>query len=163
MGRGNLASHHDCGRSGWLLHRGSAPATLVASEKTAQWTSVQPKTGELLPAGTLELKSGLIEVRMVSGASMIVEGPATFRVRSQNAVDLGAGHLTAVVPEAAHGFAVQTPSAMVVDLGTEFGVGVETDAATHLEVFLGKVQAGPRMQVPRMMRSGPSRSTRRRM
>jgi concanavalin A-like lectin/glucanase superfamily protein/FecR-like protein len=136
-----------------LLHTRSSPATLTASVN-AEWITAQPKTGERLPAGTLELGSGLIEVKFVSGASMIVEGPAKFRIRSENSVVLDAGHLTAVVPERAHGFTVQTPSATVVDLGTEFGVGVESGAATHLEVFRGKITAGP------LHTGGPDNATR---
>lgn len=127
----------------WLVLRSRPVPAVFATSVGANWVTVQPKAGARLPAGMLELRSGLAQVQFVSGASMIVEGPSRFRVRSDNAVELEAGRLTAIVPGRAHGFTVQTPSARIVDLGTEFGVSVEGESATHVQVFRGKVEVGP--------------------
>jgi hypothetical protein len=130
--------------AGGLFHL-KAPAATLAASVDAQWdpASAQPTPGMRLATNTLDLNSGLAEVRFASGAVMIVQGPARFRIRSNNAVDLDAGRLTAVVPAGAHGFAVHTPSATAVDLGTEFGVVVSDDRSTRIEVFRGKVEARP--------------------
>jgi len=127
-----------------LFHSKPSPATL-ATTVDSRWASAsaQPTSGTVLPTSTLELEAGLAEVRFASGADMIVQGPARFRIRSNNAVDLDAGRMTALVPASAHGFAVHTPSATAVDLGTEFGVAVPDDHSTRIEVFRGKVEARP--------------------
>jgi hypothetical protein len=132
------------GLAGWMVFGSSRSTATFAASIDAQWDwGAAPQLRERLPAKLLNLKAGLAEVRFESGAEMIVEGPSQFRIRSDNGVDLHAGRLTAVVPASAHGFAVHTPSATAVDLGTEFGVAVPDDHSTHIEVFRGKVEARP--------------------
>jgi len=127
-----------------LLHSSAASATFAVSSE-AKWepSMAQWNVGQRLPDRAITLESGLAKIDFDSSASAIIEGPATFRARSNNSIDLNAGRLTAIVPAAAHGFTVRTPSATVVDLGTEFGVAVADDQSTHLEVFRGTVQATP--------------------
>jgi hypothetical protein len=128
----------------------TAPATLLAASG-AMWEiphdgMIMP--GQRLPAGTLALTEGLAEVRLDGGATVVIEAPARFRIDGPNAADLHAGRLAATVPPAAHGFAVQTPSGRVVDLGTEFGVHASPGQSTALDVFVGKVQVAPRAGAP---------------
>ena len=99
--------------------------------------------GQRLPTEPLTLEAGLAEVRFDNGVSMILEAPARVHVRSDMQVELARGKLVATVTERASGFAVDTTSARVVDLGTEFGVEVDPSGATQVEVFRGKVQAKP--------------------
>ena len=40
-------------------------------------------------------------------------------------------------------FAVRTPTAVVTDLGTEFGIEVSDEGVTDTQVFVGKVQVAP--------------------
>jgi hypothetical protein len=131
---------------GWMVFRPAVSSATLATSVDAQWDSgaAGPTSGERLPAKTLNLKSGLAEMRLASGASVIVEGPAKFRVGQDNAVDLDSGRLTAVVPVAAHGFSVRTPSAVVVDLGTDFGVSVNASGETTVSVFQGRVEVAQR-------------------
>jgi hypothetical protein len=51
--------------------------------------------------------------------------------------------MTVFVSAGAHGFAVQTPSARVVDLGTEFGVVVDAAGASETHVLRGTVECTP--------------------
>jgi hypothetical protein len=121
-----------------------AVATLtgvVEAKWDAPHDSLHP--GQSLPSGELYLKSGLAEIRLKSGVSVILQAPARFQVDSDNAIDLKLGKLTAVVPAVAQGFSVQTATGRVVDLGTEFGVSVSKIGATALEVFRGTVRAEP--------------------
>src|SRR6185436_1902405 len=53
------------------------------------------------------------------------------------------GTLAATVPPKAHGFAVSTPRARVVDLGTEFGVRVNVAGQTDVHVLQGEVTLAP--------------------
>jgi hypothetical protein len=57
------------------------------------------------------------------------------------------GKLAAAVPRAARGYTIITPTAEVVDLGTEFGVSVDRSGASEVHVFDGEVVTralGPR-------------------
>ena len=49
------------------------------------------------------------------------------------------------MPAAAVGFGVQTSTVDVVDLGTEFGMTVDTAGTTDLCVLKGSVEAMPRI------------------
>ena len=114
----------------------------------AQWVMPGPDTaiptGAKLVAGRrLELGRGLAEISFNSGAGIILEGPAVFEPTSENGGVLHSGKLAANVPAGAAGFSVHTPSAMIVDLGTEFGVAVEADGTSEVQVFSGSVEISP--------------------
>ncbi len=91
-----------------------------------------------LPAGGYELRAGVVEFTYASGAVVIIESPAQFELRGPSSVGLRTGKLSARVPEAAVGFTVETPSASVVDLGTEFGVNAGAKSS-EVHVFRGEV------------------------
>ncbi|QDU88543.1 FecR protein [Pirellulimonas nuda] len=96
--------------------------------------------GEHLYAGRqLKIDSGLAQLTFESGAQLILQGPVKFELRSDMEADLGRGKLAAVVPQQAHGFSVRTPTAEIVDLGTEFGLEVDETGATDVHVFQGEV------------------------
>jgi hypothetical protein len=101
------------------------------------------------------LASGLMEISYDSGAKVILQGPCTYQVESKIGGFLSFGRVTAKVGThgenkiaqgksqgrgRAEGFFVRTPSATVTDLGTEFGVEVDTFGASKAHVFQGKVE-----------------------
>jgi len=102
------------------------------------------------------LKSGLLEITYNSGAKVILQGPATFIADSNRGGLLTLGKLTALVqnnsaaepihreqgdPSRPHSlFIVRTPTAVLTDLGTEFGVEVDREGGTLLRVFRGLVK-----------------------
>ncbi len=93
----------------------------------------------------VELLEGSAEITFHSGAVVTLTGPAVFVVDAASRSSLRRGELTARVPRRAKGFAVNTPTAVVVDLGTEFGVIVTPgeDGAAAVEevhVFTGRVE-----------------------
>ena len=77
---------------------------------------------------------------------MRIEGPAEFTPRSADRIEFVRGRLVAYVPRQARGFTVGTPSAEVVDLGTEFGVEVDAQGGTDLHVIRGRVEVKPTAQ-----------------
>ena len=99
------------------------------------------QAGQRLPATALFLQSGFAEIKFDAGAIIIVEAPARFQVRAGNSVELTSGQLSAKVPAGAIGFAVETTTTRVVDLGTEFGVAISPDGSNDIQVFKGKVRA----------------------
>ncbi|MEQ8211278.1 MAG: FecR domain-containing protein [Lacipirellulaceae bacterium] len=96
------------------------------------------------PGEQVELAAGLLQLTFDSGAKVIVQGPARFVPMSSMQARLERGKLSAVVSESARGYTVMTPSAEVVDLGTEFALDVRDDGATELHVLEGEVVARQR-------------------
>ncbi len=84
------------------------------------------------------LQSGIIQIEFFSGVKATIEGPAEFSVPTDDQIKLRFGKLHAFVSPAATGFTIRTPSAKVIDLGTEFGVKTELDGSTEVHVFRGK-------------------------
>jgi FecR-like protein len=106
----------------------------------ARWSGGAPlKIGDYLPATTLHLQSGVVELAFASGAKAAIEGPAEIKVTKRNSIELRQGKLSADVPHQAIGFAVQTPNATVTDLGTRFGIDAKARDASEVDVFEGKV------------------------
>jgi hypothetical protein len=121
--------------------------------------------GAHVPLGRkYSLASGLMEITYESGARVILQGPCEYEVQSNAGGYLADGRLTVRVerkPEAAKRpqnavaksevakappaiqtalFSIRTPTAVVTDLGTEFGVEVTKAGVTKAHVFLGKVK-----------------------
>jgi len=125
------------------------PVTVATLSRTldSAWgdKASRPVAGEPLSAGRrLELAGGLAQITMTGGTTVILEGPATMVLDSDRRVLLETGKLAAEVPKAAIGFTVQTPQAVVVDLGTDFGVSVDAEGATEAHVFAGSVEVAAR-------------------
>jgi hypothetical protein len=112
-----------------------------------KWSARRPSslTGAHLVTGReLELESGLAEVTFRGGAVVVLQGPCKFTVDEPNAGSLAAGHLIARVNQQARGFRVLTPTADIVDLGTEFGVSAHPDGTTAIAVLRGTVSVDAR-------------------
>ncbi len=111
------------------------------------------------------LSSGLLEITYDSGAKVILPGPCTYEVESTAGGYLSLGKLTALVEKrggkgsrskvqgprpSLHPssfilhpsslFSVRTPTAIITDLGTEFGVEVSDEGNTESRVFRGSVK-----------------------
>ena len=108
-----------------------------------------------------KLDSGLMEITYNTGAKVILQGPAAYKVESRDGGFLSVGKLTArlekkeehvassnpqspippspLAPRSSPLFTVRTPTAMVTDLGTEFGVEVDKQGVTTSHVFRGAV------------------------
>ena len=114
---------------------------VVTQSVDAQWGGdVQPRTGSLLTAGKLRLKSGLAQIEFYSGVRLILDGPSEVELVSANQAICHAGRLRAHVPPQARGFSVTAPKFKVVDLGTEFGLEVESTGNAKVQVFDGEVE-----------------------
>ena len=132
----------------------------ITGMKDCQWA--KPNTQTVLGASVpLEreyaLSSGLMEITYISGAKVVLEGPCTFKVDSNAGGCLVLGKLTARVETkdsefkvqdsgsdtAPSSFVVKTPTAIVTDLGTEFGIKVNKNGETTAHVLEGQVEFKP--------------------
>jgi hypothetical protein len=113
------------------------------------------------------LLSGLMEITYDSGAKVILQGPCNYEVRSKTAGYLSDGRLTARIDKKrAQGattarqhetldraisglhaarsssplFSIETATATIADLGTEFGVEVDKSGICRTHVYQGKVE-----------------------
>ena len=121
----------------------AAHVAVITDEDNAVWgagTSIAG-IGSALRPGTLTLESGRVEIDFACGAKVFLRGPAEFSLLSAARGKLHHGELSAVVPEGAEGFVIDTPSVEVVDLGTEFGVSVDRQGIADVHVFKGAVEA----------------------
>lgn len=98
------------------------------------------KVGERNGAESIELKSGMMRMLFDSGVEVTIQGPAEFELAGGERMILRSGLLTANVPPGAEGFRVDTPTVQVTDLGTAFGVRLDSDGASHVSVFDGEVE-----------------------
>lgn len=103
-----------------------------------------PPAGAELRAGLYHLESGLVRIEYDSGAQVLVQAPARFKLIDRKSVELFDGRVSAFVTAAAAGFTVNTPSAAIVDFGTAFGVDVLSGKTSEVHVFEGEVEVKPR-------------------
>ncbi|PQO46819.1 FecR domain-containing protein [Blastopirellula marina] len=97
-----------------------------------------PATRSILtPKREYVLMSGLVKIKFPAGATAIVEGPAVFRVQSDECLALDVGRCSVHAPDGAEGFRVETPVTHVVDRGTRFTVNVSEVSETEVQVIEG--------------------------
>lgn len=118
-------------------------SALLTHADDAKWKQEQQAADGQPDTKTLQVSTGLAELKFAQGAKVTLQGPAEFEVRSANQGFLRRGKLVALVPRQAIGFTVVTPTATIVDLGTEFGVEADAHGATNVRVFRGKVELHP--------------------
>ncbi len=134
----------------WLMMTGpsSSPAddeattaavAVLARGVNLEWDGPAQAPGSPLIPGWIRLKSGLAQIEFYQGARVTLEGPAAFRLISSSEAYCSAGKLSAHVPPQARGFRIETPKGSIVDLGTDFGLDLNTPSA-ELHVFKGEVE-----------------------
>jgi hypothetical protein len=125
--------------------KGAAPLSSVAVVRDTtdvQWSQNAPSKlneSSILSGEPLKIESGTMEIELKAGTKLVVEGPADWTIDGENRATLRSGKLTARITPQAIGFTLDTPSARIVDLGTEFGVVVDDKRATDVIVFRGEV------------------------
>lgn len=122
-----------------------SPVAWISAVHEVEWANGQEPYGWgwALMAGTpVRLQSGLLRLVFSSGAEVLLQGPGSFTVETAESGRLGLGKLVArAETNQAQGFTIRTPTAQIVDLGTEFGVTVDEQGQTETHVFAGRVIA----------------------
>lgn len=108
-----------------------------AREGSGARRRVEPQT--VVQRGPFSLASGRLSLALLNGVSLHLEGPVELNLISDERIVCHTGRLRVVVPEGAEGFVVETPGALVTDLGTEFGVEVG-GGATEVVVYRGQAE-----------------------
>jgi len=129
-----------------VLTAGRPAAVNVAwlvNAQDCEWSGPAHPGRDMTAGKTLRLARGLAELEFDQGARVILQGPAVLELISGSAAKLLTGSLTARVAPHARGFTVLSPDGKVVDLGTEFGLSVDSSGSTLVRVFRGEVVAFP--------------------
>ena len=133
-------------RALWPAARPRLPAGVLAKVVTLSdvaWSAdSQPRhEGDGLQAGgSFAVAKGLVEIVFACGATVVLEGPATFEVIDGCMGKLDRGRLTATLDQPSGPFAIHTPTAVVTDRGTQFGIEVNPSGKTDVRVFQGLVE-----------------------
>jgi hypothetical protein len=93
-----------------------------------------------IPAGSLKIDSGQLQMRFFSGATVTIEGPAELELRTEMEAIVHQGLVLANVPSVADGFTIRTRAWRVVDRGTVFGVDARHPERPEVHVLQGKVE-----------------------
>lgn len=103
----------------------------------------------------VSLLSGVLKMQFDNGVQVVVEGPAVFSIEAYERMRLTSGKLYAKVPKQGIGFRVNTPTCGVIDLGTEFGMDVNSRGETSVHLIKGKASlvtsAQQRLQQSRIL------------
>jgi hypothetical protein len=99
--------------------------------------------GQRLKPGRVAIKSGMLEIRLSNGVTLLHEGPGELELISPMRTLLHSGQVVVRVPRDAVGFQMDAPSVRVVDFGTEFAVKTGPALVTDVQVFEGVVEASP--------------------
>jgi ferric-dicitrate binding protein FerR (iron transport regulator) len=125
-------------------------ATLVQASGCVWEGPDQPPAGSRLTAGELRLRNGVARIRADGGSALLLEGPAALRLDSSTSATVLRGKVVFQADETAAPFDLHTPTATLVDFGTEYAVEVEAEGE-EVHVFNGEVR-----RMPRTEGSGPA-------
>jgi hypothetical protein len=130
---------------GYFALRPHTVAQLTQTSPKTSWAvGGAPRVGSLLHAGErLQLRSGRALATLVSGARIILDGPADVRIDGDNRLWLQTGRLGVEVPTQATGLVVDSPLGRFVDLGTEFTIAMQPETGCEIQVFTGMVEMTP--------------------
>lgn len=115
----------------------------VSGGSQAVWkeaSTLSAENNRLYTNTPMHLLEGFAEIIFDNQARVILQSPASIAIEDYNQMFLRSGKLSALVPGSAVGFVVRTPSASIVDYGTEFGVTANASGHTEAHVFEGKVE-----------------------
>lgn len=132
---------------GWRQPATDMLARIVAIDAAA-WqpdAAVYALNDTVAAGDVLSLAGGLVELSYADGTAVVLEGPVSFELRGPAEGRLSRGRLTATLGGKSpmgtrNPFAVHTPSAVITDLGTQFGVEVDTTGRTDVRVLEGVVE-----------------------
>ena len=122
-------------------HKPQGPVIgVLAGTYETQWHGARPRPGEDLYAHPYDLRQGVAEMELGLGTRVLLEAPCRIELASADEIILTSGRLTVWVAPQTEGFRVQTQTALITDLGTEFGVIAHADGSTEAHVLQGRIR-----------------------
>ncbi len=120
----------------------SGGVAILTREVDVVWEEGVPAVaiGSTISQGVLRIRSGVLQLEFLGGATVVAEGPAEIELKAIDRIACRSGKLRVQVSPSARGFRVESPTFDLVDLGTEFGMRVVPDQRSEVHVFDGKVE-----------------------
>lgn len=118
-------------------------ATLIRAEKfdSSEQTHSEFNAGMKFQIGdVLDIEKGLIELDLNGCGRLIVEGPTHISFPEPHRAVLKHGRVVMKATTKGHGYRIDTPMGGVIDLGTEFGVSVDSSGTVETHVLDGHVE-----------------------
>jgi NPCBM/NEW2 domain len=122
-------------------NRGVIAATVQDGTGVVWGNPPRVKDSNRIAQNTLVLRTGVAEISLPSGATIIIEGPTVIELTGMNQARLSQGRASAHVPPQAIGFTLVSEDLTVIDRGTAFGLSRSADKRVQLHVFTGMVEA----------------------
>ena len=104
-----------------------------------KWSKLEAKVGDPIGQRSLKIQKGSISLKYENGAEIKLVGPAEYKLNDQDSATLNYGQLAARIPEAAQGFTIDAPKALITDLGTEFALNVNKQGESKILFTKGKL------------------------
>lgn len=122
------------------------PVAIVTQKVGAKFSvaGFSPAVGDQFRTGLYRLTSGIVELTFAHSEEIILEAPCEFDLKGREVMMLHRGRISAKIPKGASEFTIETPSATVIDHGTEFAVQVDEKDDSEVHVFDGIVSVTPR-------------------
>lgn len=86
----------------------------------------------------MKLVDARVKINFQSGSILAIQAPAELKLLWPNSAQIQHGVATVRVPGEIKGFVLVTPQQRVTDLGTSFGVDVDSAVDTSISVFEGE-------------------------
>jgi hypothetical protein len=112
----------------------------ITRNANAIWKSQPLKAGDYLQPGTLNLRSGSAEITFDCGATVLLQGDSSLILTSATWARLENGKATVTIPQQARGFILETPSTLLSQRNSRFGVAVDQDGSAEVHVLDGRVE-----------------------
>lgn len=115
-------------------------AHLVEMER-AVWENPgkSPKKGDAVQNGTLKLLDGLISLKMIDGAELILEGPAEIELKTASEVKIVSGYLSVDAPPQPTPLSIETCNMKVDVFGTAFWIRAD-QSKSEIHMLQGEVE-----------------------
>jgi hypothetical protein len=135
------------------------PIAKVRQALNAQWAPGSEPKGDNLAPGRVCLEAGLVDIEFRTGTVAILKGPVDVEFRAVDSAFLHSGQMLVRSAPKNDGskFQMETPTSQLVNVGTEFGVEIEVDGSSVLQVYEGEVLASGKaadMKEPRRVLKG---------
>lgn len=97
--------------------------------------------GQSIGRGRFAIAAGAAQLTLTNGVTLMLNGPTDLNLVNPLRVVLHAGSVVVRVPKGMSGFRLDTATAEVLDLGTEFAVRTRSGHITDVQVYEGAVIA----------------------
>lgn len=127
----------------WLADNTEPPLATLTAARFALPPDSQARLwlGQAIGPGRFEIASGAAELVLKNGVVLLVDGASELDLVDELRAILRSGSVVVRVPKGMSGFRLDTATAKVLDLGTEFAVRIGRDLVTDVQVYDGAVIA----------------------